>query len=1016
MKIYLAPTDSLSISFYFLLVILPSSRNSNSIRFSQLSSYFFISEGCDTNAEKKTLAKMADFAHLERMGRELKCPICLSLLNSAVSLTCNHVFCTSCIEKSMKSASSCPVCKVPYRRREVRPAPHMDNLVNIYRSMEIASGFDIFVTQNKAKLSDKEDKSESDMIYRRQETGGKCIEGNKSKQLLNLKQEDSNLDLLKPSFPTKKRIQVPQYLPPENQAQAEPVGGGSTEPSKLKPESSSFALKEKPVANEKREQVFAPFFWLRDEDAEKLSQLSHGGPDMDTPPNVPCFSDIKDSDDETSCEVAAKGEANTTVDDAYYFDSEMFEWTQRPCSPELCSSPMREAADTDEFIGVQTRELQSSSHYATTTAKQEVESRKNLTPRQMIGNDKNCSTGLSSLRTDNSNTGDGIKKTHKRRRKLTGQTKKKQTGKAVGVILEFQGDSDSVHGSNIYENSDKNGNLLNSNKRSQKRGKKVTFDCGAEKCLPEGTQALSIQANQPELDNKITVPECPASFAQKESSKKGMANQQRGKPKRSKIKPTNNSKCDREVRLSKKQKIFNDDRSKDNKLVSGCNDAFAKDTQPSGKSQFCSEVSDLQDPTKMKKALPALDGVVLKNCEIVQNKIQCAFCHSTEESEASGVMVHYFNGKPVAADFDGGSKVIHVHRNCTEWAPNVYFEDDNAINLEAELSRSRRIKCCCCDIKGAALGCYEKSCRKSFHVPCAKLIAQCRWDNDNFVMLCPLHASSKLPNEVSQSQIGMKKQNIPKRPSENHQQEITVKHTNKACQQWDSCGSFEKFVLCCSTLVSEEKEIISEFEKLSGVKILKNWHPSVTHVIASTDENGACRRTLKFLMGILEGKWILNIKWIKACMKAMEPVDEQPYEIGVDIHGVRDGPRLGRLRILNKQRKLFDGCNFYFTGDFVHSYKGYLQDLVITAGGNVLQRRPISRDQQSLTCGNPSSTFIIYSLELPNNCSPNKRNLIVNQRRLDAEALASSSGAIVASNLWVLGSIAACKWQNLTEI
>ena len=31
---------------------------------------------------------------------------------------------------------------------EVRPAPHMDNLVSVYKSMEIASGINIFVTQN----------------------------------------------------------------------------------------------------------------------------------------------------------------------------------------------------------------------------------------------------------------------------------------------------------------------------------------------------------------------------------------------------------------------------------------------------------------------------------------------------------------------------------------------------------------------------------------------------------------------------------------------------------------------------------------------------------------------------------------------------------------------------------------------------------------------------------------------------------------------------------------------------
>lgn len=56
------------------------------------------------------------------------------------------------------------------------------------------------------------------------------------------------------------------------------------------------------------------------------------------------------------------------------------------------------------------------------------------------------------------------------------------------------------------------------------------------------------------------------------------------------------------------------------------------------------------------------------------------------------------------------------------------------------------------------------------------------------------------------------------------------------------------------------QEIVAEFENLSGVTILKSWDPVVTHVIASTDENGACRRTLKFLMGVLEGKWILSVK------------------------------------------------------------------------------------------------------------------------------------------------------------
>ena len=46
---------------------------------------------------------------------------------------------------------------------EIRAAPHMDNLVSIYKSMEIASGFNIFVTQNpppSTKLSGDADKKE----------------------------------------------------------------------------------------------------------------------------------------------------------------------------------------------------------------------------------------------------------------------------------------------------------------------------------------------------------------------------------------------------------------------------------------------------------------------------------------------------------------------------------------------------------------------------------------------------------------------------------------------------------------------------------------------------------------------------------------------------------------------------------------------------------------------------------------------------------------------------------------
>lgn len=35
-------------------------------------------------------------------------------------------------------------------------------------------------------------------------------------------------------------------------------------------------------------------------------------------------------------------------------------------------------------------------------------------------------------------------------------------------------------------------------------------------------------------------------------------------------------------------------------------------------------------------------------------------------------------------------------------------------------------------------------------------------------------------------------------------------------------------------------------------------------------------------------------------MEAMQLVDEENYEITIDSHGIRGGPRLGRLRLMNK--------------------------------------------------------------------------------------------------------------------
>ncbi|XP_027338663.1 protein BREAST CANCER SUSCEPTIBILITY 1 homolog [Abrus precatorius] len=987
---------------------------------------------------------------LERMGKELKCPICWSLLDSAVSLTCNHLFCNSCIFKSMKSASTCPVCKIPFTRREVRPAPHMDNLVSIYKNMETASGISLFVTQNVpvTKLSDEEKQCEGDAAYVKAEAGEapknhaqekKILKKSRKKTQTSMKSSGS--DSAKPSFPAKKRVQVPQNLLSETPLKSlKALNKGGIE-------RASVMENERPLQSEKHDRVLPPFFWLREEkEGEKSSQ--HTDEDQtidDLTPNPPSFSDLKDSDDEYPSNVAPLDEVQnkTSVD---LFDSEMFEWTQRPCSPELFSSPSKiQVMDTAEIddnregmvAASQDLEANNSSADAGNITFENFKEGNRLVDVLPLG----VSTQIRS--SDDLNV---IKKSTRRNRKGREKTKLEQIGKQKNSIDQMDSDSNislKVTGEQALDYNNRPSNL----RKTNRRGKRVCFNtstsqtpltaCTVSNVLgvlsnDEMQMAKSSCTSTCEQENGKHCPEEIGGKRQKKrsgkqkmdyvhvqdlaedlSSLQNQTNEFAGSAssifslQMDKNGKTSNSRQSKSKFSRKSVSCGKDLRtSKRSKLSSHC--IFkAKDCEEIQPDESICQAPD--NYMSKEKYCPLMDETFLKKCENHVKKYQCVFCLSAEESEASGQMVHYFDGKPVTADYEGGSKVTHCHRNCTEWAPNVYFEGDNAINLEAEISRSRRIKCSFCGLKGAALGCYEKTCRRSFHVPCAKWTSQCRWDMENFVMLCPLHTSSLLPCEKSSG--SQKRNKCTAREGNNRGGKHDAASQSRTVQR-----SYKKIVLCCSGLSVQEREIVSEFERVSKVTVLKNWDSNVTHVIASTDENGACRRTLKVLLGILEGKWILNVEWVRACMKGMNPVDEEGYEINVDIHGIRDGPRLGRLRVLNKKPKLFDGYKFYFMGDFIPSYKGYLQDLVVAAGGTILHRKPVSADQESIASDtHPYQTLIIYSLELPDKCIPSRRDTIFGQRRHDADVLASSTGSKVASNIWILDSVAACKLQSLAQ-
>ncbi|XP_074367003.1 uncharacterized protein LOC141707631 isoform X1 [Apium graveolens] len=104
----------------------------------------------------------------------------------------------------------------------------------------------------------------------------------------------------------------------------------------------------------------------------------------------------------------------------------------------------------------------------------------------------------------------------------------------------------------------------------------------------------------------------------------------------------------------------------------------------------------------------------------------------------------------------------------------------------------------------------------------------------------------------------------------------------------------ETWVFCGSALPSKDLCYLVKFARHCGATVARFWRPDITHVITATDASGSCRRTMKVLMGILYGRWIISMNWIKSCAEANKPIEEEPFEVTLDNHGARDGPKTGR--------------------------------------------------------------------------------------------------------------------------
>ena len=85
----------------------------------------------------------------------------------------------------------------------------------------------------------------------------------------------------------------------------------------------------------------------------------------------------------------------------------------------------------------------------------------------------------------------------------------------------------------------------------------------------------------------------------------------------------------------------------------------------------------------------------------------CSFCHSNIEDAVTGGSLSFH---------DGG--VAHV--NCLRWSAEVSEQDHSLLKVNQARKRiSTSTNCSLCLKKGGTVGCYQKTCKRSYHLRCA---------------------------------------------------------------------------------------------------------------------------------------------------------------------------------------------------------------------------------------------------------------------------------------------------------
>ncbi|ORX91892.1 hypothetical protein K493DRAFT_409078 [Basidiobolus meristosporus CBS 931.73] len=153
---------------------------------------------------------------------------------------------------------------------------------------------------------------------------------------------------------------------------------------------------------------------------------------------------------------------------------------------------------------------------------------------------------------------------------------------------------------------------------------------------------------------------------------------------------------------------------------------------------------------------------------------------------------------------------------------------------------------------------------------------------------------------------------------------------------------------------SQTKKLNSTAKKLHA-SVVAEFKKDVTHLVTEAVK-GTSRRTMKYFLAILHGRWLVSYQWVEDSLKRNEWLEEDAYEIIGDEHFSNYGPRRARQSIKKQEPRLFQGQQYFLAGEFKQPARDDLIMLLNAGGATVLDRWPPANNQQvRVICDNKTS-------------------------------------------------------------